>query len=108
MISCAFNVQEWLEQLQMGVYASYFLENHIDCHNLLLLKDAELKELGVKIIGHRKLIIREINEFKRKAIRCTIARKRVREPNAPAKESTQPGEGLEESSSSSEDSEHGE
>jgi hypothetical protein len=68
-ITCSLRIEEWLEHLQMGVYAKTFSENHIDCTNLLLLKDQELKELGVKIIGHRKLILREINEFKRKAIR---------------------------------------
>jgi class 3 adenylate cyclase len=48
------NVAEWLERLGLGQYKSAFAENDIDCNVLGELTDADLKELGVSSLGHRK------------------------------------------------------
>ena len=48
------SVTEWLEQLGLGHYAEAFTENAIDEHILSDLTDADLKELGVTALGHRK------------------------------------------------------
>jgi hypothetical protein len=47
-------VTDWLERLELGQYAEAFRDNHIDGANLRGLDDAELGQLGVASMGHRK------------------------------------------------------
>jgi class 3 adenylate cyclase len=54
------NVAEWLEGLGLGQYKSAFAENDIDCNVLGELTDADLKELGVSSLGHRKRLLTAI------------------------------------------------
>ena len=56
-------VTTWLEQLGLGEYAETFAENAIDEHILGDLTDADLKELGVTALGHRKTILKAIAEL---------------------------------------------
>ncbi|HLW90002.1 MAG TPA: adenylate/guanylate cyclase domain-containing protein [Roseiarcus sp.] len=53
-------VRQWLEGLGLGQYASAFAENDIDFAVLHQLIDADLKELGVVSIGHRKRLLSAI------------------------------------------------
>jgi class 3 adenylate cyclase len=47
----------WLEELGLGRYASTFLENDIDFAVLPNLSDADLRELGIGSLGHRKRLL---------------------------------------------------
>jgi class 3 adenylate cyclase/tetratricopeptide (TPR) repeat protein len=54
------NVAEWLEGLGLGQYKSAFADNDIDFNVLGELTDADLKELGVSSLGHRKRLLTAI------------------------------------------------
>ena len=55
-------VAAWLEKLGLGQYAQRFAENDIDFVVLAKLNDADLKELGVTSLGHRKRLLEAIAE----------------------------------------------
>lgn len=55
-------VTEWLSKLGFGQYARVFAENDIDFSVLQQLTDADLKELGVGSLGHRKRLLAAIAE----------------------------------------------
>ena len=55
-------VADWLEKLDLGQYAQRFAENDIDFVLLTKLTDADLKELGVTSLGHRKRLLEAIAE----------------------------------------------
>ena len=55
-------VSDWLEKLGLGQYAQRFAENDIDFALLVKLSDADLKELGVSSLGHRKWLLEAIGE----------------------------------------------
>jgi class 3 adenylate cyclase/tetratricopeptide (TPR) repeat protein len=55
-------VEEWLKGLGLGQYAPAFAENDIDFAVLVKLDDADLKELGVSSLGHRKRLLAAIEE----------------------------------------------
>src|SRR4026209_953427 len=55
-------VTNWLEKLGLGQYAERFAENDIDFAVLAKLNDADLKELGVTSLGHRKRLSEAIAE----------------------------------------------
>lgn len=54
------DVTLWLEQLGLAQYAGAFVENDIDERILADLTDADLKELGVTSLGHRKILLKAI------------------------------------------------
>jgi class 3 adenylate cyclase/tetratricopeptide (TPR) repeat protein len=54
------NVGEWLEELGLAQYARAFAENDIDFAILAQLNEADLKELGVNSLGHRKRLVAAI------------------------------------------------
>jgi class 3 adenylate cyclase/predicted ATPase len=54
----ASKISEWLTSLDMGKYVAAFEENEITIEDLPDLTDADLKELGVAAMGHRKAIMR--------------------------------------------------
>jgi class 3 adenylate cyclase/tetratricopeptide (TPR) repeat protein len=56
------DVKAWLEALGLGQYARVFAENDIDFMVLPQLNDADLKELGVTSLGHRKRLLSAIAE----------------------------------------------
>ncbi len=58
------DVGEWLKALGLDQYASAFTENDIDFTVLNTLTDADLKELGVGSLGHRKRLLEAIAEGK--------------------------------------------
>jgi class 3 adenylate cyclase len=53
-------ITDWLEKLGLGQYAQRFVENEITLSILPDLTDADLKELGVSALGHRRLLLRAI------------------------------------------------
>jgi class 3 adenylate cyclase/predicted ATPase len=54
------HVSEWLEKLGLDQYGSNFTDNDIDTQLLAHLTDADLKELGISSLGHRKTILSAI------------------------------------------------
>jgi class 3 adenylate cyclase len=61
-------VAEWLENLGLGQYAHRFAENDIDFALLTKLTDADLKELGVTSLGHRKRLLEAIANLDKVAV----------------------------------------
>ena len=55
-------IGEWLESIQLGQYTPTFLENGITFEVLRELGEDDLKECGVSVLGHRKLILKKIRE----------------------------------------------
>src|SRR6185436_15456424 len=70
-------VADWLEKLGLGQYAQRFAENDIDFAVLAKLNDADLKELGVTSLGHRKRLLEAIAE------RAAVPSPTPAEPKAP-------------------------
>jgi class 3 adenylate cyclase/tetratricopeptide (TPR) repeat protein len=56
------DVEEWLEGLGLAQYAAAFAENDIDFAIVDKLTDADLKELGISSLGHRKRLLAAIAE----------------------------------------------
>ena len=56
------DVAEWLADLGLGQYASAFADHDIDVAVLGQLTDADLRELGVGSLGHRKRLLAAIAE----------------------------------------------
>jgi len=54
------DVASWLKQLGFEQYTDSFLENEIDQEALATLTAEDLKDLGVKIIGHRRKLMNAI------------------------------------------------
>src|SRR5262245_27001867 len=54
------DVGAWLESLGLGHYTRAFAENDVDFTILDQLTDADLKELGVASLGHRKRLLAAI------------------------------------------------
>jgi class 3 adenylate cyclase len=61
-------ITDWLEKLDLGQYAQQFVENEITLSILPDLTDADLKELGVAALGHRRLLLREIANLGKTAV----------------------------------------
>lgn len=53
-------IEVWLEALGLGQYARAFAEHDIDPSVLGQLTDADLRELGVASLGHRKRLLAAI------------------------------------------------
>jgi class 3 adenylate cyclase/tetratricopeptide (TPR) repeat protein len=54
------DVRNWLEKLDLGRYGDAFEENELDLDLISDLTDADLKDLGVATMGHRKKLLRAI------------------------------------------------
>lgn len=82
--AAAMDIDQWLHALGLEQYAPAFAGNDIDLAMLAQLDDADLKELGVLSLGHRKRLLAAIAEQRGAAV-CA-------EPpaaNAPASERRQ-------------------
>jgi class 3 adenylate cyclase/tetratricopeptide (TPR) repeat protein len=55
--SILMDIEAWLKGLGLGQYARRFAENDVDAEVLAQLTDADLKELGVTSLGHRKRLL---------------------------------------------------
>merc|ERR1719320_650103 len=58
------DILQWLKDKDLEQYIKSFKENDIDGENLLELKEGDLKDLGIKSIGHRKAFMRNLVEAK--------------------------------------------
>ncbi|HLX02604.1 MAG TPA: adenylate/guanylate cyclase domain-containing protein, partial [Trinickia sp.] len=56
------DIEQWLHGLGLQQYARAFVENDVDVSLLKQLTDADLKELGVHSLGHRKRILAAVAE----------------------------------------------
>lgn len=54
------DIGPWLEGLNLGQYAQAFAENNIDQDLLRELSEDDLEKLGVRSLGHRKRLLKEI------------------------------------------------
>ena len=50
-------IAEWLQKLGLSQYTQHFAENDINFAILPHLTDQDLKELGVKSLGHRRQLL---------------------------------------------------
>jgi len=53
-------VTVWLQELDLGQYATVFEENELELDQLIDLNDEDMKDLGVTVMGHRKKLFRAI------------------------------------------------
>jgi class 3 adenylate cyclase/tetratricopeptide (TPR) repeat protein len=51
------DVARWIEGLGLGQYAAAFSDNDIDFELLRTISDADLKEIGIASLGHRRKIL---------------------------------------------------
>src|SRR5262249_8183380 len=59
----AMQQADWLKQLGMSEYTERFVENHIDESIIRELTDEDLKDLGVGSLGHRRKLLRAIQQL---------------------------------------------
>src|SRR5689334_17768908 len=57
-----FDVGAWLQRIGLGQYQAAFVENEINSVALPLLTEEDLKACGVTVLGHRKIILHEIQK----------------------------------------------
>lgn len=60
-------VLQWLDGLGLSKYAASFTEHEIGPQILPELSDADLREIGVKALGHRKTLLLAINLLRQEA-----------------------------------------
>lgn len=61
-------VSAWLTALGLSGYAPSFAEHRITGDVLEVLTEAHLVQLGVELIGHRVLLMREIQSLRRAGV----------------------------------------
>ena len=54
-------VSEWLEGLGLSQYAANFAEHEVGLQILTEISDADLREMGISALGHRKALLKAIN-----------------------------------------------
>jgi class 3 adenylate cyclase/predicted ATPase len=59
-------IAAWLETLDLGQYAQAFVENGVDAEVLPCLTADDLKEIGVRAVGHRRKLIDAIAALRAK------------------------------------------
>ena len=57
------DVKQWLDALGLSRYAGNFVENEVGIELLPELGDADLKEMGISALGHRKALLKAIAEL---------------------------------------------
>jgi class 3 adenylate cyclase len=55
------SITDWLNQIGLGQYAARFEENELDLEQMIDLTDADMRDLGISIMGHRKKLFRAID-----------------------------------------------
>ena len=58
-------VETWLKELGLKQYAEAFTTNDVDAETLVSLTSADLKEIGVKSVGHRRKLLDAITRMGR-------------------------------------------
>ena len=64
-------VVEWLNTMKLGEYGPAFTQHRITGDVLEALGEHHLEQLGMTMIGHRVLLLREIQTLRRKAVNRT-------------------------------------
>jgi class 3 adenylate cyclase/tetratricopeptide (TPR) repeat protein len=54
------NIASWLQQLGLEAYQELFQENKIDARSLPYLTAADLTDLGISAVGHRRILLNAI------------------------------------------------
>ena len=57
------NIETWLNNLELSEYIDIFKDESIDMEILSELTSEDLKEIGIKKLGHRKIILKAISEI---------------------------------------------
>src|SRR6202035_4729629 len=57
IVGAVMDIVVWLRSLGLGKYEAAFRENEIDERVLPNLTAEDLKELGVSIVGHRRILL---------------------------------------------------
>ena len=60
------SIEDWLKNLDLREYIDVFKEESIDLDIVSELTSDDLKEIGVKKLGHRKIILKAISEIHNK------------------------------------------
>lgn len=81
------DVTQWLKSVQLSQYVSQFQENEINGPILLEISLEDLDYMGVKILGHRKVLLKGIEDL-RKNKRVTIS---LQAPLSPSKNADKKG-----------------
>ena len=64
-------MSKWLQAIGMGQYTSNFVDKGFATpRQILELKEEDLEALGVAPIGHRKKILKAINNTKKQVSKC--------------------------------------
>merc|ERR1719193_2312975 len=77
-----WNVEDtlrWLKDKKLSQYCQAFKENDMDGQNMLELNEIDLRDLGIRSIGHRKTFMRNLSEAKK----ITPVVEEEAEPEAP-------------------------
>ena len=82
------SVADWLKGLDLGQYAQAFADNDIDLALAATLTDADLKEIGVASLGHRRKLLAAFT-----ALRSDIGLVPARPPAASTIESARERDG---------------
>jgi class 3 adenylate cyclase len=75
-------ITDWLKQLGMSEYTERFVENHIDESIIRELTDQDLKDLRVGSLGHRRKLLRAIQELGETATTLTTTKSELVAPTA--------------------------
>ncbi|TDY27071.1 SAM (Sterile alpha motif) domain-containing protein [Paraburkholderia sp. BL6665CI2N2] len=68
----AMDIELWLRELGLEQYMQVFADNDIDGAMLRELSDADLKELGVRSLGHRKRLLTAIAEKPSSTVQAAV------------------------------------
>ncbi|KAJ1967619.1 hypothetical protein IWQ62_001738 [Dispira parvispora] len=80
----ADKVGEWLTSVGYGDYVAAVQDNHITGDVLLLLDDANLKDLGIQSVGLRVKLLQEIRKLKEPRLLHTLSHRRVSGTSVPS------------------------
>jgi class 3 adenylate cyclase/predicted ATPase len=70
------SIGAWLERLGLQQYQSRFEDNAVDLEVAAMLTDADLKELGVVALGHRKRLLKAIAGLRRGSHSAAVSDRR--------------------------------
>lgn len=59
------NVCDWLECIGLGEHVNSFMENEMMGEHLMEISKDDLKELGVKKLGHQKTFLSKLSQVSR-------------------------------------------
>jgi len=63
MLDASLDIDSWLQRIGLAHYAPAFRDNDIDLPLLLRLTDADLKDIGIASLGHRRRLLDAVGEL---------------------------------------------